>query len=109
MSENAENQSEKRIPINVRILPRTPSFYSHRAMLQRGEVGEVVMTFFEIIPPATSGDQEEAKEQLKAIGVNAESQVRVTMSPKAFLAFARSINQLSSHLESSQEPSIGEE
>lgn len=85
MSENAENQNEKRIPINVRILPRTPSFYSHRTVIQRGEAGEVVMTFFEIIAPVVSGDQEEAQEKLKAVGVTAESQVRVTMPPHGFL------------------------
>ncbi len=84
MSEDTENRNDKRIPINVRILPRTPSFYSHRIMLQRGEAGEVVMTCFEIIPPVISGDQEEAREKLKGLGVNAESQVRVTMSPKTF-------------------------
>jgi hypothetical protein len=104
MSENAENQNEKRIPINVRILPRTPSFYSHRTMLQRGEAGEVVMTFFEVIQPEISGSQEEARERLQKVGVTAESQVRITMPPKMFLAFARSVNQLASHLESPQEP-----
>ena len=93
MSENAENQNNEDmgIPINFRILPRTPSFYSNRSLLQRGELGEVVITFFEVVPPLISAGSDEDSAQLKTLGVNAESQVRIILHPERFLDFARLI------------------
>lgn len=58
MSENAETQNENvGIPINFCILPRTPSLYGNRSLLQRGELGEVVITFFEVFPPLEDSAQ----------------------------------------------------
>lgn len=92
MSEKIENQAES-LPINFRVLPRTPSFYSQRTMLQRGELGEVVITFFEIIPPIVEANSEEGSARLKSFGVNAESQVRIVLPPERFLDFARLITK----------------
>ncbi len=104
MSENAETQNEMvGIPINYRVLPRTPSFYSNRALFYRGELGEVVMTFFEVIPPNIPENPEEALESLKTIGVNAESQVRIILPKELFLVFAQSVAQLATNLMPSQE------
>ena len=94
MSEDTVNQEENvGIPINFRSLPRTPSFYSNRMVLQRGELGEIEITFFEIIQPIILGDSEEASEKFRAMGVNAESQVRIILPPKRFLDFAQLIAQ----------------
>lgn len=94
MTENTEKQNENAgLPINFRVLPRTPSFYSHRTMLQRGELGEVVITFFEIIPPIVEANSEEDSERLRTLGVNAESQVRIILPSERFLDFARLITK----------------
>ncbi len=105
MSENVELQNELiGIPINYRVLPRTPSYYSNRALFYRGELGEVVMTFFEVIPPNVSENSEEALESLRNLGVNAESQVRIILPKELFLVFAQSVTQLAANLMSSQAP-----
>ena len=99
MSEKIENQNEiVGIPINYRVLPRTPSFNSNRALFYRGEFEEVVMTFFEIVPPYPFENPEAAMENLKNVGINAESQVRITLRKELFMEFAESISKLANHM-----------
>jgi hypothetical protein len=109
MSDDAKKQNEKAIvPVNYRVLPRTPSFYSNRTMLQQGESGEVLITFFEVIPPGFFNNSDDALEKLKTTGITADSQVRIILSPKSFLDFVQLASQWAKDVVPSLEQNKGE-
>lgn len=100
MQEETKNDSVKNpvtVPIRFRIPPRTPSFFAEEVAFNQRATGEIVMTFFETVPPPVPEDaqqQEEFFKRLQAEGIIAEAQVRLTVPQSTFLKFLDAANQV---------------
>lgn len=93
------------IKLNFRVPSRMPSVYAHHMLIQPGE-NEVVLSFFEIMPPPVLPGQN-LEERLKVIqqsGIPAECIARVTVAWATFPGFAKAMydmaKQIAAHEES---------
>jgi hypothetical protein len=80
------------VKVNFRILGRMPSVYAHHMSIQPGE-SEVVLSFFEVIPPPIFPPDETALKQLSEAGVVAECVARVTIANNRFSNFVKAFQQ----------------
>lgn len=89
--------------MNFRIPGRMPTLYAHHMLVQPGEE-EVVLSFFEVIPPLVYGDN--AEEQIREIeegGVIADCVARITIAKKRYRSFVEAMQQILEPISSEQE------
>ncbi|MBA3631495.1 MAG: hypothetical protein H0W58_01590 [Acidobacteria bacterium] len=87
--------------LNFRIPTRMPSVYAHHLFIQDSET-EVLLSFFEVIPPIImqdAGAMEERIKMLQEAGINAECVARITVSKHRFIEFAKAIETIKENLE----------
>ncbi len=93
--ENAQADGET-VPVNFRILPRTPSYYAQQVAITPMPEGVIALSFFEIQTPVNMSA--EVFEQMKKNGVVADSVARIIMSPITFQGFARAVSVIAAQL-----------
>ena len=84
----ADEQDKIQVKITFRIPPGRPSVYAHHMLIQPGE-SEVVLSFFELVPPIFIQETpEERAERIKETGIIADCVARVTIALDRFPLFA---------------------
>jgi len=104
MATDEEAKSDKvQIKLGFRIPPRMPSVYAHHMLVQRGE-NEVVVSFFELLPPVFIEETpEERAESVQETGIIAECVARVTIAKNRFPDFAKAMTQVAAQIEKNQD------
>src|SRR5882724_2969231 len=97
ISDLPKDKDREAVTLNFRIPPRMPSVYAHHMTVQPGEC-EILLSFFEIIPPLILGDPQVALERIKDSGVTAECVARVTIAKDRFGLFAESMHDIATSL-----------
>jgi len=96
--EKEPTPTEMEVRLNFRIPPRTPSFYAHQMYIQQGQ-NEVVLSFFEVIPPVMlEPPNEERVKAILEVGLLAECVARVTVAKGSFPAFAKAMQTVANQL-----------
>jgi hypothetical protein len=93
------------IKLNFRIHPRMPSVYAQHMLIQPG-LNEVLLSFFEIVPPIMTAMGSPSAEQIKQLqetGVVAECVARVTVANAVFPNFVRAMQDMLSQLPKKEE------
>lgn len=111
MSEKEEPTStpeSANFKINFRIPGRMPSVYAHHMLIQPGEQ-EVLISFFELIPPVMLGDNEAQLKLLQETGIAAECVSRITVAKSRFQGFAAAMQQIASLISSEVSEEKGQE
>jgi hypothetical protein len=86
------------VKVSFRVPQRMPSLYAHHMMIQPGE-HEVLLSFFEVLPPPSFGPDEEAIKKIQEVGVVAECVARITIAKDRFPSFARAMHGILEALE----------
>jgi hypothetical protein len=96
--EQTTKTEDFQVKVGFRIPPRMPSVYAHHLLIQPGE-SEVIVSFFEIIPPLFINETlEERTERIKETGLVAECVARITVSIDKFPRFANAMMQVAEQL-----------
>jgi len=77
-----------KVKLHFRVPPRMPTVYAHHMLIQ-GSENEVLVSFFEVIPPPLLGSAETQRQALEDSGITAECVARVTISRQRFPEFAK--------------------
>lgn len=85
------------IKVNFRIHPRMPSVYAQHMTIQPSP-NEIVLSFFEIVPPFLSTPTAEQIKQVQETGVVADCVARVTVSHAVFPNFVKAMQEVSDQL-----------
>lgn len=106
--DNEKNTSADsiRVKLNFRVPSRMPTLYAHHMTIQPSE-NEVLLSFFEVIPPLTLGEPEDQIKALQETGVIAECVARITVAKNTFPDFTQAMQQTLSQM--SSEPQGTEE
>jgi hypothetical protein len=78
------------VKVSFRVPQRMPTVYAHHMMVQPGEY-EVLLSFFEVIPPPSFAPDEDALKKLQEIGVVADCVARVTIANDRFPGFVKAM------------------
>ena len=81
-----------KIPLKFGIPQGMPSRYAHHLIVQPSE-DEVVLSFFEVIPPLLLGNVEDHLETLKK-GVRADCIARITVAKRRYPEFVRAMGSI---------------
>lgn len=106
MADEKETESDEvQVRLNFRIPPRMPSVYAHHMLLQQGEF-EIILSFFEVIPPMITEKLPEADRLkfLQEVGVTAECVARVIIAKDRFPGFAAALQQLVDQIGTPERP-----
>ena len=94
MAENKLDQEQVRV--NFRFPVRMPSLYAHHMLVQEAE-HEVVLSFFETVPPIFLAEPTEAREarvkMIKEEGINADCIARISIAKARYPSFAEAIQE----------------
>jgi hypothetical protein len=94
------------VKLNFRILGRMPSVYAHHMFVQP-QANEVLLSFFEVVPPPVFDASQDRIKFLQETGVMADCIARITVARDSFPSFVEAmqtaLNQLTSE---GQEPTI---
>ncbi len=94
MPDNQEPPPDSvQVKLSFRVPQRMPSLYAHHMMIQPGE-HEVLLSFFEIVPPAVSFENEEQLKKLQDVGVSAECVARITIAKDRFPGFVKAMKDI---------------
>src|SRR5829696_7668297 len=91
-AEGAPGDAGLEVPLRFGVPAGMPSRYAHHLIVQQGE-SEVLLSFFEVIPPLLVGSPDEQKETLKK-GVRADCVARITVSKSRYPDFVRVLNSI---------------
>lgn len=98
MADDTKPTKEFEFKLGFRIPSKTPSLYAHHMFVQPGE-HEVLLTFFEVIPPPLGPNAtEEEINIIKEAGIVAECVARITVSKGRFPAFANAMQEIADFL-----------
>lgn len=89
------------VRLNFRVPGRMPSVYAHHVLIQPAE-HEVLISFFEIVPPLAIGDSEDQLKLLQETGVIAECVARITLAKSRYAGFAAAVQQILNLITSEQ-------
>jgi hypothetical protein len=81
------------VKLTFRVPQRMPTVYAHHMMVQPGE-HEVLLSFFEVIPPPNFAQDEGQLKKLKEIGIVAECVARITIAKDRFPSFAKAMHDI---------------
>ena len=96
---------EVRVKLNFRVPSRMPTLYAHHMFVQPAQ-HDVLLSFFEVIPPLVTATGEPSPDQLKLLeetGITAECVARITIAKDLFPGFAKAMNDI---LEQATAPSV---
>ncbi len=98
------------VKLSFRVPQRMPAVYAHHMMIQPGEQ-EVLLSFFEVIPPPAFAQDEEQVKKLQEIGVVAECVARIIIARDRFPSFARAMQDILKAVEtqSNEEKTVQED
>ena len=75
-----------------------PSLYAHHMFVQHGQ-NEVILSFFEVIPPILTEDQAaERRKIVEEVGIVAECVARITIAKASFPNFANAMPQVAEQI-----------
>ena len=92
--------ADLQVKLNFRVHPRMPSVYAHHMLVQPGQ-NEVLLSFFEVVPPLIAASGEPSGEQLRLLqetGVVAECVARITIAIASFPSFAKAMQDMLIHI-----------
>ncbi len=95
-TKDSANQNVQ-VPLRLRVSGRFPSVYAHILSVYPSD-HEVLLSFFEVIPPAISPQNPEQMKMLEDTGINAECVARVTIASERFLTFVDTMNQIADRM-----------
>jgi hypothetical protein len=78
------------VKISFRVPQRMPTVYAHHMMVQPGEY-EVLLSFFEVIPPPSFSNDPDALKKLQETGIVADCVARVTIANDRFPGFVKAM------------------
>jgi len=94
MTEDKEPpQDSVELKVSFRIPARMPTLYAHHLMIQPGE-HEVLLSFFEVIPPPAVAKDADQMKKLQESGVIAECIARITIAKDRFPSFAKAMQDI---------------
>ena len=94
MPDDKEPSSEPvEVKLTFRVHPRMPAVYAHHIIVQPGEQ-EVLLSFFEVIPPPIINQDEETLKKLLEAGVVADCVARVIVAKGRFPGFVRALQDI---------------
>jgi len=101
------NPQQVEVKVHYRVPSKTPSLYAHHMFVQPGE-HEVLLSFFEIIPPPLTANPSETElNVVKDAGIVAECIARISIAKARFPGFARAMQEIVDFL--AKEDQIAEE
>jgi hypothetical protein len=105
-SEETEGE-ELKVPLKFGIPQGMSSRYAHHLIVQPNE-NEVILSFFEVIPPLLLGNPEEQLEILKK-GVRADCVARITVAKSRYPDFVRAMGSILEEPAKAEAPPKAEE
>jgi hypothetical protein len=81
------------IKVNFRVPSRMPSVYAQHMTIQPGP-NEVVLSFFEVVPPFLTAPSAEQIKHVQENGIVADCVARITVSPAAFPNFVTAMQEV---------------
>lgn len=89
--EEAQREESLEVPLKLSV-PTGISRYAQHLIVQRSQF-EVVLSFFEVVPPVLLGTPEEQKELLKN-GVRADCVARIIVANNRYSDFVRAMSSI---------------
>ncbi len=93
MDNDKDIMESAKVKLNFRIPSRMPSLYAHHLFVQPFEE-EVVLSFFEVVPPLILPDTEDQMKILQEQGIPADCIARITIAKNRYQSFVEAMNRV---------------